>query len=175
MMTLAQSEPKIVYRIAPDTQALFFRRRHQASRPPPVRTPEKNPCPASVRHDAPCPLRRDKIRPLTASPGGRALDDPLQLSKNIRCFSNMRRLPSSASSSDSAISERWPVFSASLTIARWRAIWTANSAICRLACARYAKRNQACARPSRVARASSSCFIAAYARPRRVKFLRYTL
>jgi hypothetical protein len=43
------------------------------------------------------------------------LDDPLysdgltpQLSKNIRCFSNMRRLPSSASSSDSAISEGWP-------------------------------------------------------------------
>jgi len=61
----------------------------------------------------------------------------LELSKNIRCFSNMRRLPSSASSSDSAISERWPVSNASLTITRWRAIWTVNSAICRLACARY--------------------------------------
>src|SRR5262249_24550607 len=31
-----------------------------------------------------------------------------------RCFSNRRRLPSSASSSDSAISERWPVSSAYL-------------------------------------------------------------
>jgi hypothetical protein len=30
----------------------------------------------------------------------------LQLSKNIRCFSNMRRLRSSALSSDPAISER---------------------------------------------------------------------
>jgi hypothetical protein len=60
----------------------------------------------------------------------------LQLSKNIRCFSNTRRLPSSASSSDSAISERWPVSSACLTIPRWRRIWTANSAMCRLACAR---------------------------------------
>jgi hypothetical protein len=29
---------------------------------------------------------------LAASPGGRALDDPLQLSKNIRYFSNMRRV-----------------------------------------------------------------------------------
>jgi len=36
----------------------------------------------------------------------------LQLSKNTRCFSNMRRLPSSACS---AISERWPVSSACLT------------------------------------------------------------
>jgi hypothetical protein len=59
----------------------------------------------------------------------------LQLSKNIRCFSNKRRLPSSASSGDSAISERYPV--SCLTITRWRAIWTVNSAICRLACARY--------------------------------------
>jgi hypothetical protein len=57
-------------------------------------------------HDAPRPLRRDKLRPVAASLGGRALDDPLQLSKNIRCFSNMRRVPSSASSSDSAIPER---------------------------------------------------------------------
>jgi len=46
------------------------------------------------------------------------------LSKNIRCFSNMRRLPSSASSSDSAISEPWPVSNACLTITRWRTIWT---------------------------------------------------
>jgi len=84
-------------------------------------------------HDAPCPLRRDQLRPVTASPGGRAP----QLSKNIRCLSNMRRLPSSASSSESATSERWPVSSARLTITRWQAIWTANSAICRLACARY--------------------------------------
>src|SRR5262249_10749288 len=60
------------------------------------------------RHDAQRPLCRDKLRPVTASRGG-ALDDPLQLSKNIRCFSKRRRLPSSASSSDSAISERWPV------------------------------------------------------------------
>jgi hypothetical protein len=58
-------------------------------------------------HDAPCPLRRDE--PVAASPGGRALNDRLQLSKNIRCFSNMRMLPWSASSSDSAISKRWPV------------------------------------------------------------------
>src|SRR5262249_26225794 len=86
-------------------------------------------------HDAPYPLRRDKRRPVAASPGGRALETRCNLSKNIRCFSNMRRLPSSASSSDSAISERWPVSSARLTITRWRAIWTANSAICRLACA----------------------------------------
>jgi hypothetical protein len=41
----------------------------------------------------------------------------LELSKKIRCFSNMRRLPSSASSSDFAISECWP--SACLTITRW--------------------------------------------------------
>src|SRR6266566_10003722 len=60
-----------------------------------------------------------------------------ELSKNTRCFSNMRRLPSSASSSDSAISEPWPVSSACLTITRWRASWTVNSAICRLACERY--------------------------------------
>jgi hypothetical protein len=32
-MTLAQSEPKILYRIAPDAQAIFCRRRHQPSRP----------------------------------------------------------------------------------------------------------------------------------------------
>ena len=102
-------------------------------------------------YDAPRPLCRDKLRPIAASPGGTALDDPLQLSRNIRCFSNMRTLPSSASSSDSAISVRWPVSSACLTITRWRASWTANSAICRLACARCAKRNQACAWPSRVA------------------------
>jgi hypothetical protein len=50
-----------------------------------------------------CP---DKLRPVTASLGSGALDDPLQLSKNIRCFSKRRRLPSSASSSDSAISEQ---------------------------------------------------------------------
>jgi len=80
---------------------------------------------SSVRHDAPRPLRRDKLRPVTASLGGGAP----QLSKNIRCFSNRRRLPSSASSSDSAISEGWPVPSPCLTITRWRAIWTANSAI----------------------------------------------
>jgi hypothetical protein len=36
-------------------------------------------------HDAPCPLRRDQLRPVTASLGGGALDNPLQLSKNIRC------------------------------------------------------------------------------------------
>jgi hypothetical protein len=83
------------------------------------------------------PLRRDRLRPVAAYPAAEALDDPLQLSKNILCFSNMRRLPSSASSSDSAISDRWPVSSACLTIARWAAIWTTNSAICRLACARY--------------------------------------
>jgi hypothetical protein len=33
-MTLAQSEPKIVYRIAPEAQAIFCRRRHQPRRPP---------------------------------------------------------------------------------------------------------------------------------------------
>jgi hypothetical protein len=34
-MALAQSEPKIVYRIAPpDVQALFCRRRHRPRRPP---------------------------------------------------------------------------------------------------------------------------------------------
>src|SRR5262249_52460855 len=34
-MTLAQSEPKnLVYKIAPDAQALFCRRRHQPRRPP---------------------------------------------------------------------------------------------------------------------------------------------
>jgi hypothetical protein len=53
----------------------------------------------------------------------------MELSKNIRCFSNMRRLPSSALSSDSAISERWPVSSACLAITRWRASWTVNSAM----------------------------------------------
>src|SRR5262249_5988726 len=74
-----------------------------------------------------------------------------KLSKNIRCFSNMRTLPSSASSSDSAISERWSVSSACLTITRWRAIWTANSAICRLASARCAKPDQACAHADGVA------------------------
>src|SRR5262245_31708992 len=52
------------------------------------------------------PVVSYKLRPIKASLGGRVLDDPLQLSKNIRCFSNMRMLPSSASSSDSAISER---------------------------------------------------------------------
>jgi hypothetical protein len=36
-----------------------------------------------VRQFAPRPLRRDKLRPFVASPGGRAMDDPLQLSKNI--------------------------------------------------------------------------------------------
>jgi hypothetical protein len=107
-------------------------------------------------HDAPRPLCPDKLRPVTASLGSEALDDPLQLSKNIRCFSNRRRLPSSVSSSDSAISERWPVSSACLTITRWRAIWIVNSAMCRLASARCAKRDQACAKPSRVARASLS-------------------
>src|SRR5262245_46108599 len=71
------------------------------------------------RHDAQRPLCRDKLRPVTASRGG-ALDDPLQLSKNIRCFSKRRRLPSRASSSDPAISEYWPVSSACLTITRWR-------------------------------------------------------
>jgi hypothetical protein len=40
----------------------------------------------------------------------------LQMSKNIRYFSKRRRLPSSAPSSDTAISERWPVSSACLTI-----------------------------------------------------------
>jgi hypothetical protein len=65
-----------------------------------------------VFYDAACPLRRDRLRPVTASSGG-------ELSKNIRCFSNIRRLPSSASSSDSAISEPWPVSSICLTIARW--------------------------------------------------------
>src|SRR5262249_7795037 len=89
------------------------------------------------------------------SPGGRAVDDPLQPEQNIRCFSNNRRLPSSESSSDSAIAEPWPVSSGCLTIARWAAIWTANSAICRLACARCAKRNQTCAWPSRVTRLPS--------------------
>jgi hypothetical protein len=107
-------------------------------------------------HDAPRPLCPDKLRPVTASLGSGALDDPLQLSKNIRCFSNAPRLCSNACSSDSAISEGWPVSSAYLTISRWRAVWTANSAICRLACARCAKRNQARAKPSRVARAFSS-------------------
>jgi len=108
-------------------------------------------------HDAPRPLRRDKLRPVTASlsNGGRWITR-WQLSKNIRCFSNAPRLSSSAWSSDSAISERWPVSNPCLTISRWRATWTANSAICRLASARCVKRNQACARPSRVARASSS-------------------
>src|SRR2546423_5245157 len=33
-MALAQSEPKIVYRIAPETQAIFCRRRQQPRRPP---------------------------------------------------------------------------------------------------------------------------------------------
>src|SRR5262245_19645380 len=32
-MTLTQSEPKIVYKIAPEPQAIFFRRRHHPSRP----------------------------------------------------------------------------------------------------------------------------------------------
>src|SRR5262245_35187005 len=89
-----------------------------------------------------------------ALPDGGAGGDPLQLSKNSLCFSNMRRLPSSASSSDSAISERWPVSSACFTITRWRATWTANSAICRLTWARCAKRNQTCAWTSRIARLS---------------------
>ena len=39
---------------------------------------------------------------------------------------------------DSAISERWPVLSASLTITRWRTIWTFNlafgSAPCLILC-----------------------------------------
>jgi hypothetical protein len=79
----------------------------------------------------------DKLRPVASSPGSKALEIRCKLSKSIRCFSNMRRLASSASSSDSATSERWLVSSACLTITRWVAIWTANSAICRLACARY--------------------------------------
>src|SRR5262245_53294945 len=38
-MTLAQSEPKIVYRNAPsEVQAIFCRRRHQPRRPPPARS-----------------------------------------------------------------------------------------------------------------------------------------
>src|SRR5262249_17488896 len=45
-----------------------------------------------------------------------------------RCFSNARRLCSSAWSSDSSISEGWSVSSAYLTITRWRTIWTVNSA-----------------------------------------------
>jgi hypothetical protein len=76
-------------------------------------------------HDAPRPLCRDRLRPVTASLGSGELDDPLQLSKNIRCFSNAPRLCSSACRSDSAISEGWPVSSAYLTISRWRAVWTA--------------------------------------------------
>ena len=86
------------------------------------------------------PAQMTSPGPSRASPGGSGawmirLLGPLtlQLSKNIRCFSNMRRLPSSASSSDTAISERWPVSSACFTITRCRRIWTANSAICRLA------------------------------------------
>jgi hypothetical protein len=70
-------------------------------------------------------VRCDKPRPVVPTPGGSGrLDDPLlgrltlQLSKNIRCFSNKRRLPSSALSIDSAISERWPVSSAYLTLTR---------------------------------------------------------
>ena len=75
-------------------------------------------------HDAPRPLRPDKLRPVTASlsNGGRWITR-WQLSKNIRCFSNAPRLSSSAWSSDSAISERWPVSSAYLTITRWRTIY----------------------------------------------------
>jgi hypothetical protein len=60
----------------------------------------------------------------------------LQLSKNVRCFSNAPRLSTSAWSSDSTISERWPVSSACLTITRWRTICTFNSAMCPLAWAR---------------------------------------
>jgi hypothetical protein len=121
-------------------QAIFFRRHHQPRRPPLAKIRPGS----SVGHHSPCPLCRDKLRPVT-----RRGADPLKLSKNIRCFSNRRRLPSSASSSDSAISGRWPVSSACLTITRWRTIWTYNSAMCRLACARCAKRDQACAKPSR--------------------------
>jgi hypothetical protein len=88
-------------------------------------------------HDAPCPLRRDKLRPAAVSSGSRGLDEiRCKLSTSIRCLSKMRRVPSSASSSDSAISEPWPVSSAYLTITRWRTIWIFNSAMCPLAWAR---------------------------------------
>jgi hypothetical protein len=45
-MTLAQSEPKIVYKIAPEAQAIFFRRRHQAKRLPPAKIRPSSPAPA---------------------------------------------------------------------------------------------------------------------------------
>jgi len=48
-----------------------------------------------------------------------------------RCFSNMRRLPSSAWSIDSASSEGWPVSSASFRSTRWRTMWAFSSAMCR--------------------------------------------
>jgi len=41
-MTLAQSEPKIVYKIAPGAQAIFFRRRHQPRRPSEAARPKIN-------------------------------------------------------------------------------------------------------------------------------------
>jgi len=46
MMTLAQSEPKIVYKIAPEAQAIFFRRRHHPSRPPLAKIRARRPAPA---------------------------------------------------------------------------------------------------------------------------------
>jgi hypothetical protein len=48
-----------------------------------------------------------------------------------QCFSNMRRLPSSAWSNDSASSEGRPVSSASFRSTRWRAMWAFSSAMCR--------------------------------------------
>ena len=44
-MTLAQSEPKIVYKIAPEAQAIYFRRRHQPSRPPLAKIKPGSPVP----------------------------------------------------------------------------------------------------------------------------------
>src|SRR5215831_13949868 len=47
-MTLAQSEPKIVYRIAPsEVQATFRRRRHQPRSPPPAKIRPGSPAPAT--------------------------------------------------------------------------------------------------------------------------------
>ena len=158
-----------------EAQAIFFRRRHQReqaaiSKPATI---------ARIMAGGPpsyCPVSREKTdggendrlgagacrgsrRRLRHSISAVGPETP---STKKRPLGPERRLPSSASSSDSAISEGWPVSSACLTITRWRAIWTANSAICRLAGARCAKRNHALAgspalpRPERRAQCPST-------------------
>src|SRR5262245_44192967 len=60
-MTLAQSEPKIVYKIAPEAQAIFFRRRHHPSRPPLAKIRLGRPAPAmGTRNGSPMRYLKQK-------------------------------------------------------------------------------------------------------------------